>query len=75
MLVLKTFPAIVTEEQHLGFFKDEKWTDFEHPKQMLMWHKQKCFEMLFKTALQIYIKFKNIKLNFKKQAQKKRKLL
>lgn len=70
MLVLKTFPAIVTEEQHLGFFKDEKWTDFEHPKQMLTWHKQKCFEMLFKTALQIYIKFKNIKLNFKKQAQK-----
>lgn len=35
MLVLETFPAIFTEEQHLGFFKDEKCTDFEHPKQML----------------------------------------
>lgn len=68
LLVLETFPAIFTEEQHLGFFKDEKCTDFEHPKQMLTWHKKKCFEMPFKTALQIYTKYKNIKLNFKKQA-------
>lgn len=67
MLVLETFPAIFTKEQYLGFFKDEKCTDFEHPKQMLTWHKKKYFEMPFKTALQIYIKLKNI--NLEKQAQ------